>query len=74
MCPTTTALSIKMRKRFKENREVAKALNEIGINKSHLWFFYIYYDLPSNVSAKLFEKNLSSLRTVVDEVIKDSKK
>ena len=33
MCQTTTALSIKMGKRFKEDREVIKALNKIGINK-----------------------------------------
>ena len=74
MCPTTTALSIKMEKRFKEDREVVKALNEIGINKPLLWLFYISYDLPSNISTKFFEKNLSDLRIVIDGFLKNNKK
>ena len=70
MCPTTTALSIKMGKRFRENREVVKSLNEIGINKPLLWLFYISYDIPSNISTKFFEKNLSDLRAVINDLIK----
>ena len=74
MCPTTTALSIKMGKIFKENREVVKALNEIGINKPLLWLFYIFYDIPSNISTKFFEKNLSDLRAVINNFLKRHKK
>ena len=74
MCPTTTALSIKMGKRFKEGREVVKALNENGIKKPLLWSFYIFYDLPSKISTKFFEKNLSDLRTVINDFLKHNKK
>jgi len=74
MCPTTTALSIKIGKKFRKNGEVVKALNEIGINKPLLWLFYISYDLPSNISTKFFEKNLSDLKDVINDSLKHHKK
>ena len=73
MCPTTIALSIKMGKRFNEDREIVKALKEVGINKSLLWLFYISYDLPSKISTKFFEKNLSDLRAVIGGFLKRQK-
>lgn len=74
MCPTTTALSIKLKKvRFEKNRDVSKNLRKIGINKLYLWLFYITFDLPAMVSRKFFKNRLRDFRKVVDDLISQSK-
>ena len=70
MCPTTTALNIKLKVgKFKDNNVVSKKLKEIGINKITLMLFYLTFDLPAMVSHKFFTRKLRDFRKVVDELI-----
>jgi len=70
MCPTTTALSIKLDSKFRDNRIVSKKLKEIGVSRRTLMLFYLTFDLPAMVSNTFFMQRLKNLREVVDELIK----
>ena len=72
MCPTTTALKIKLgHKKFLSNNEVAKLLKKAGVSKLILFAFYLSFDLPSMLFRKIFLKKLDQLKLVVDELIGD---
>lgn len=70
MCPTTTALSIKLgHKKFSSNNEVAKLLRKAGVSKLILFAFYLSFDLPSMLSSKILERNLKQLEETVEQLI-----
>jgi len=72
MCPTTTALSIKLKfSKLKNNYIVSKKLKEMGINKTTLIPFYLTFDLPAMVSHKFFVRKLKDFRKVVDDLINE---
>jgi len=72
MCPTTTALSIKLRvSKFKDNSAVSKKLKEIGINKATLMLYYLTFDFPAMVSHKFFKRKLRDFREVMDLLVKE---
>jgi len=68
MCPTTTALGIKLKKKFKDNTQVSSKLREIGINKSLSMLFYITFDIPAMISHKFFKRKLKDFREITDEL------
>ena len=70
MCPNTTALSIKLKRKFKDNNVVSKNFKQLGVSKIYLWLFYITFDIPSLLSKSFFEKKLDDLREAVDELLK----
>lgn len=75
MCPTTTALSIKLRARkFKSNKIVSKKLKELGIGGTLLKLFYLTFDLPAMFSQKFFDNSLRDFQKVVDSLIKERNK
>ena len=69
MCPTTTALSIKLKKKFNEKNVVRKNLKEIGVSKVMLLLFYLTFDLPSIISHKFFIQRLKEFRKLIDDLI-----
>ena len=67
MCPTTTALSIKLKvDKFRNNHIVSKKLKEMGIKKTTLMLYYLTFDFPAMVSHKFFKRKLIDFREVVD--------
>lgn len=74
-CPNTTALAIKEgRGRFQESSEVKKLLKQRGVNNIELWTFYLLFDMPALISERFFKKALSSMRTVVNELIQEKQR
>jgi len=72
MCPTTTALSIKLKAgKFKNSEIVSEKLRELGISKSRLYLFYLIFDLPAMISHKFFKRKLRDFRKVVDCLVKE---
>ena len=72
MCPTTTALSIKLKiGKFRNNHIVRKKLKERGINKLILVLFYLTFDIPAMISYKFFKSKLRDFRKVVDELVNE---
>lgn len=70
MCPTTTALSIKLKVgTFKENAIVRRRLKEADIPKYLLILFYLSFDIPSMLSHSFFVHRLREFRSVVDDII-----
>jgi hypothetical protein len=66
MCPVTTALSIKLkRKRFSGKKEIQESLDKIGVSRIRLWLFYLVFDLPSLISKRIFKRNLETLKKSV---------
>lgn len=73
MCPTTIALSIKLRTRkFKNNKIVNEKLKELGIDKLKLYLFYLTFDLPAMFSQKYFTNCLRNFQKVADTLIRQS--
>jgi|SRR3989344_1909396 len=70
MCPNTTALSIKLKKKFKDNNVVSKNLKKLGVSKIYLWLFYITFDIPSMLSKSFFGRKVDDLREAVGELLK----
>ncbi len=69
MCPTTTALNIKLKVgKFKDGGMVSKKLKEMGLDKTTLMLFYLTFDLPSMVSQKFFVRKLKEFRNVVEDL------
>ncbi len=74
MCPTTTALSIKIRDRkFRDNSEIKIILRKSGIKKINLWIFYILFDIPSMLSERFFKNALNDLKEVINELIREKR-
>ena len=72
MCPTTTALSIKLKAgKFKNGEFVSKKLKELDISKLRLSIFYLTFDLPAMISQKYFRKCLINFQKAIDVLIKD---
>ena len=70
MCPTTTALSIKLKvDKFRNNYIVSKKLKEIGIKKITLMLYYLTFDFPAMVSHKFFKRKLKDFREVVEFLV-----
>ncbi|MBI3622995.1 hypothetical protein HY212_02860 [Candidatus Pacearchaeota archaeon] len=70
MCPNTTALNIKLKRKFKDNNIVSSHFKKLGVSKIYLWLFYITFDIPAMLSNKYFERKLKELRETVDELVK----
>ena len=68
MCPTTTALSIKLKKKFKNNNKVSSKLREIGISKPLLMLFYITFDIPAMMSQGFFKRKLKDFKEFIDDL------
>ena len=72
MCPTTTALSVKLKvARFKNGEMVSRKLKEEDVSKTMLMLFYLTFDLPSMISHKFFTRKLRDFRKIVDDLIKE---
>ena len=71
MCPTTTALSIKLKVGKFNNKVVSKKLREIGISRIMLILFYLTFDVPSMISHKFFSRKLGDFRKVVEDLISE---
>ena|SRR3989338_6397583 len=70
ICPTTTALAIKLgREAFISDAEVKKLFRKQGISLRHFYFLYIFFDLPSIFSKRFFFWSLWHMREAIDDLI-----
>jgi hypothetical protein len=71
MCPSTTALRIKLgSEKLTNSTQVKKLLRNYGITTWDLILFYIFYDVPSLLSENLFKRCLQELKMAATELQK----
>ena len=67
MCPTTTALALKIHcSEFTDASKVRAQFRSFGINRADLLFLYIVFDFPSMFSERFFRYSLEQMKYAVD--------